>query len=512
MHHFPERILWNDPGQEKLWLYNLHYFEYLLPLTHNVNEVNFDTASAVLSDWIDNNPIGYGNGWEPYPISLRVVNWIFFYSAYQHHFENDADFQNKFVNSLYQQVVYLTHFMEFHILANHLFENVKSLLIAGLFFQEKKWVDRGWQLFENELNEQILPDGGHYERSPMYHSIILLGILDVVNIAVSIKQHHSGFSLSNEAIADLTNTTSKMMHWLQYMSHPDGDIALFSDSALNIAPKPQQIAEYYHAITGKTAINHPTKLPVFFEDSGYAIVKFPDYYFAIDGGELGVRYQPGHTHCDLFSYEYSYQSQRFIVDSGVGNYQESALRQKARSVFSHNSVVVNGMEQAEIWKVFRVGRWIKPEFVSMNKTESGWLWQGRYQNQLNPKKAYTHTRKLILNEHCVLIEDDINVKNIFKIESLIHLHPDSQIVMSSSELAISINNETIYILWQNEILNAELKDWFYVPEFGKIQTSQKLVLQPFVEKQRKLCYVITPQKHIDEARKLLINNASNAII
>ena len=37
-------------------------------------------------------------------------------------------------------------------------------------------------ILKKELSEQILPDGGHYELSPMYHSIILEDILDLHNI------------------------------------------------------------------------------------------------------------------------------------------------------------------------------------------------------------------------------------------------------------------------------------------------------------------------------------------
>ena len=44
---------WNDAGVPKLWLYNLHYFECPAP--------------DLIRRWIEENPIGQGNGWEPYP-------------------------------------------------------------------------------------------------------------------------------------------------------------------------------------------------------------------------------------------------------------------------------------------------------------------------------------------------------------------------------------------------------------------------------------------------------------
>ena len=63
---------WNDPATEKLWLYNLHYFDDLSARGRDERE---DWHRALMERWIAENPPGHGNGWEPYPISLRLVNW-----------------------------------------------------------------------------------------------------------------------------------------------------------------------------------------------------------------------------------------------------------------------------------------------------------------------------------------------------------------------------------------------------------------------------------------------------
>lgn len=61
----------------KLWRYNLHYFDYLLD-----SDRCSKAKARLISDWIDRNPIGIGDGWEPYTLSLRIVNWIkFFWGA-----------------------------------------------------------------------------------------------------------------------------------------------------------------------------------------------------------------------------------------------------------------------------------------------------------------------------------------------------------------------------------------------------------------------------------------------
>ena len=69
---------WNINSLDKLWLYNLHYQN---DLNTNLAFNNKDYASKLIKFWIKNNKNEYGNGWEPYCLSLRIVNWI----KYLHH-------------------------------------------------------------------------------------------------------------------------------------------------------------------------------------------------------------------------------------------------------------------------------------------------------------------------------------------------------------------------------------------------------------------------------------------
>ena len=69
---------WNGQSREKLWRYNQHYF----------NDLNASAASerhewhlALLKNWVEQNPPALGVGWESYPISLRIVNWIKWFLA-----------------------------------------------------------------------------------------------------------------------------------------------------------------------------------------------------------------------------------------------------------------------------------------------------------------------------------------------------------------------------------------------------------------------------------------------
>ena len=473
---FKKNILWNDPQKPKLWLYNLHYFEYLLPITHQVNEANFKLAQNIIEDWQQNNPIGQGNGWEPYPISLRVVNWIFFYDAYYEFFKKEDRFATNFLNSLYQQVAYLTFFLEKHLQANHLWANVKTLLFTGLFFEEQKWIEQGMKQVQRELKEQILADGGHYERSPMYHALILMDLIDLLNLLQAKEKRNGSLPQNLQKLqSTLVNKVNRMWHWLQTITQPDGELPLLGDTALGIVPTTRQIGTYLKAVLGES-VNETKLESAAFTQSGYFIFRDEKRYLVIDGGQLGVDYQPGHAHCDFLSYELSIQDKRIVVDAGVGEYLPTELRQKARSIYSHNTLVINKMEQAELWSAFRMGRRVQPQKVKL-KTEPDFEFLGAYYNNLNKHLSYWHQRKIKVAEY-IEIEDQWLAKKLISVENLIHLHPDCKVELNDGQILIKRDEVEICLLYDYSKVKAELREWFYVPEFGKVLPTKVLVLLP----------------------------------
>jgi hypothetical protein len=53
---------WNDPASDKLWLYNLHYFDD--PNAKNAED-RLEWHRNLIHRWINENPPGKGAGWEP---------------------------------------------------------------------------------------------------------------------------------------------------------------------------------------------------------------------------------------------------------------------------------------------------------------------------------------------------------------------------------------------------------------------------------------------------------------
>ena len=217
----------NHPS--KLWVYNLHYFEDLL--SDNAEEKH-NLHLQLLNSWVDQNPVGYGNGWEPYPTSLRIVNilkaWL-----------GGLELDEKLFSSVFAQASFLSNDLEKHLLGNHYFVNLKALLFAGVIFENTRWLSIAEKGLISEIPEQILEDGANFELSPMYHSLILVDMLDMFNLSRAYPTQVSG-----KLVSQLEYYIPKMLAFMEAMTHPDGGVSFFNDSADGIAPTKAKIESY----------------------------------------------------------------------------------------------------------------------------------------------------------------------------------------------------------------------------------------------------------------------------
>jgi uncharacterized heparinase superfamily protein len=125
-------------------------------------------------------------------------------------------------DSLAVQARWVKKRVEYHLLGNHLLANAKALAAAGLFFrgdEARRWYKTGMNLLESQLREQVLEDGGHFERSPMYHLIVLEDLLDLMNL-------HRVYG--KEPPAGWEGLAGKMLCWSRAMRHPDEEIPFFN--------------------------------------------------------------------------------------------------------------------------------------------------------------------------------------------------------------------------------------------------------------------------------------------
>ena len=440
-HHFSflnlsaefNQIQWDYDVHGKLWTYNLNYFDFL-----NQDSISKAEGMYLIQNFIPQLP-SLKNANEPYPISLRGINWIKFLS--KHGIES-----KEIETSLYSQYQILLDNLEFHLLGNHLLENAFSLFIGGKFFNDERLKQTGFQLIRKELEEQILQDGAHFELSPMYHQIILNRLLDCYSVA----------NESEKLV--LKPYCSKMCGWLKAISVQNGDIPLLNDSAKKICPDTNSLLDYAKTLN----IVVPT---IVLKDSGYRKFVNQTAELILDAGTIGPTYIPGHAHADIFNFVLYDNGKPLIIDTGISTYEKNQRRQDERSTFSHNTVEVNGRNQVDVWGGFRVGKRAKVLIVNDG-----------YNKIVSSHKGYKsmgviHERTWENDGKNFQIKDALKGKKV-RGKAYFHFHSDVKPRLFGS--IVSFDDWTLQI---SNAKNIYLQEYKYSEEFNKLEVGTVAVVE-----------------------------------
>lgn len=459
---------WRRRYVNPLWSYNLHYFDFAVDLAWACRLTNdgqyAQRLEELLDSWIEGAVPGRGDGWDPYPTSLRVVNWIYALLLVGGRLE--PGLRARVETEVYRQAAFLAHRLELHILANHLQKNYKALALAGLLFADARshrWQRMGERGLWRELFEQVLDDGVHYERSPMYHAIALSDYLETVML----------LRAAGRAVPDVVvERIRRMVHAMGVLSRPDGRLHLFNDAAQGISPSRAWLS-FLAGLALREHIPRPEG-PIAVPAAGYFgwFGSAGGDRFLIDCGDPGPRYQPGHAHCDLLSFELDLGGRPVVVDSGTSGYDGDPLREYVRSTRAHNTLVIGGQEQSEVWGTFRMARRAVVLYARQTASQSRYRFAGAYSPFYS--RRVSHHRTVTHRGSEWVIEDRVEGATEARLSGFVHLHPDfrieeanvDRIVARSGDISITIEPFGVDGVVVRKGERDPAQGW-YCPEFGK---------------------------------------------
>ncbi len=518
-HELGRPIAWHAAGPSQLWRYQLHYSRYLVTRAATRTD-SWPGVAAVIREWIAANPMGrVADAWHPFVVSERLVSWMFAIRLSA----PPSPVGDDILESMALQAVFIEDNLETDVGGNHLLKNLKALLVAGCFWsgpQAQRWFDEYTDRFARELSDQLLADGAHYERSPMYHCLVLE---DALEAACAVRA--AGHSIPGQ----LASVIRAMVNYLPRMTHADGEIALFNDSVFGEAPPPRSLAalaarvlddtnlgtplSVRHAavsadLVGPPASATPAARSRATDDGG--LVSVPVLAgrgsVLIDVGPACPDDLPAHAHADFFSYELTLDAARWIVDSGVGEYQAGPWREYYRSTRAHNTVAVDGEDQIECWSSFRVAR--RARIVEREVMESP-LARGvtaRHDGYSRLSRAVDVRRTLLdLDGRAWLVVDRLEGSGSHRWSSYVHAAPD--VVLDSagpSSARLTRAGQTMTIAWFGvtdvSVVSGQqrpLQGW-YAPEFGKHLPASVLELSGKGTLPVEFGYLIVPDLHPPE--------------
>lgn len=457
---------WDRPDVERLWRYNLHYFD-------DLNAQGAQQRRAWQRDllclWMEQNPAPQGTGWEPYPVSLRTVNWIKWFLAGN---PPEADW----LHSLAVQVRWLRRRLEWHLLGNHLFVNAKALVYAGLYFdgeEAREWLGCGLRILERELPVQILADGGHFERSTMYHALALEDLLDLLNL---ITARGDAGSSTQHLVPTLRKRAAAMLHWLRCMSHPDGSLGMFNDTAQGIAPDNVEL-EAFAALMAITATSVPAEGIIDLVASGYVRAARGAAVALLDLAPIGPDYLVGHAHADSLAFELSLHGRRIVVNGGTSCYGLSAQRLRERGTAWHSTVQLGDEDSSEVWSGFRVGRRARMK----QRTQQGWTVAGAHDGWRFMPGAPLHRREWTLTADALEVSDWLVPCSLESPAAVarFHLAPGLTLVPLSRAghwMVTEGPHSTALATIEVEVGESRIGESQHAPRFGVLQGTQTLIV------------------------------------
>ncbi|RXK48264.1 heparinase II/III family protein [Aquirufa rosea] len=444
-------IGWDNPSISKLWKYNLHYFEYLLQ--DNSEESHLVLQFKIIENWIASNHFGIGTGWEPYPTSIRIINWI------KWHWKTNLLSECAKI-SLWNQIIYLESRPEYHLLGNHLFINAKALLYACAFFKldnETSIYKTAIRIINEQIDEQFLEDGGHFELSPMYHSLAMEDLLDLISISDLLP-----FNFPKEVIIE---KFEKGMRWLQTMIYNNEELAHFNDCANGIAPQFSKLVKYSFDLG---ILIPKLDLPkfIYHKSSGFVVYKDNDFHLIADIGNIGPDYLPGHAHADTLSFELSIKGHRVIVNSGTSIYGTSKERLRQRGTSAHSTVQIDNQDSSEVWSGFRVANRATPFDININYPKDGLMsFSASHDGYKRILASPIHKREFKYSNKLLEISDHISgIGN--QIVSRFFIHPDIEISKIEQGFLLSKNGEIIVKLSFESTHDAVIYKSTYHDKFG----------------------------------------------
>jgi len=448
---------WEAPHQTELWHYNLHYFDDLNSSNHTHTE---EDHSKLILQWWQLHEQRQSIAWDPYPSSLRAVNFCKWYwsNKGKSNLIIKDDLWSHILDRHYQEI---KRKLELHIQANHLFANLKALWFLQAALPDYRNEESKWlcSLISKELDIQFDDTFGHFELSPMYHRIMLWDLLDMIMIGRRISELYET-TLKIEAIVTGSFT------WAVALSHPDEEVAFFNDSSMGIAPSLKKLKDYMHLLGFKA------KDPVNSNYSGYMVESKKNAKLICDTAAIGPNFQPGHAHADTLSFELSIGKQRVIVNSGTSEYGVGRERLRQRSTSAHSTVTLDNKNSSDVWSGFRVGKKAKIVKHSVDYSDS-------VTSILSAHDGFSpsiHYRKWDFSDGFLNVTDKISDKGSKR--TYIHFHPQVQVKHSREQdncILLTWSDGKARLQFDLEV-NFAIQDNTWHPEFGKSVPSKLLIL------------------------------------
>jgi uncharacterized heparinase superfamily protein len=385
------------------WQAELHSFDWLRDMRAVGTEAARIQARNCVASWISANPKWDPLTWRPDVLSSRLCNWLThaeFVSA-----GADASFASMFLDNIARQVKHLRRVAPFVPDGLERMIVVKARVYAALCLPGgARYAPRLVRILAAMCERQILPDGGHIERSPkaqmaaLRHLIDLRAVLKASNIDVP------------EALQRAIDRAAPM---LRFYRHGDGGLALFNGANEGEAWLIDVV------LTKAESRGQPvTSAP----HTGFERFMANRTLVIADSGAPSLVGKGAHA--GTLSFEMSVAKQRIIVNCGAYAGRDARWRLAQRSTAAHSTMIVDDRNSTELREDGSIGA--RPENVTAERLEAdGNTWLDLSHDGYQGALGLVHRRRIYVNASGTDVrgEDTLEGTGEHRFAIRFHLHP-----------------------------------------------------------------------------------------
>ncbi len=456
-----------------IWWLNRH--QHLMPAAiayfQTGDQKYADVVISQLKSWLDVCKYPVGPAWlTGIETGVRLITWAWlfrFLFAKGKPVNCSDDFLDSWFVSIRQHVHYInTHWAKYSSANNHTIAEAVGILAAvdtwPRLFPDKNYKEISRNILQQETNKQIFRDGVNKEQSTSYHAFVLELLINASIFDNCLKNNIYG-------------TIKNMARFLDALSGDSGVIPDIGDSdyavASGIIPRSPKYYSYLAAASrmpvnpleikpislisnpvewycGMETLDKPPGKSVYFEDGGYAVWKSVldsnlKINLCMNLSDLGYGQIAAHGHADALSFTLQINDEPVLIDPGTYAYHDDKIwRDYFKGTRAHNTLIVNGLDQAEIKGPFLWGDkyYVHTHHSVMSNDQLNI--KAEHDGYYRDEMVLTHRRELSWHPLFKkwIIKDELVGNGRYNTELLFHVHPDRKVIKEPSNTFRIIGN------------------------------------------------------------------------
>lgn len=469
------------------------------------SESHTEKFKELVRDWIEKNPVGFGVNWySAAEAAIRAMNLVVGLLYFMNSAKIDERFLFELICSLYEHGVYIRYNLRGkpREVVEYIYGLVGLIYLGMLFYDSqtgKAWVEFARRQLELEVSDHIGEGGTMHGNPTACHR----GLTESIASAYVLLKLNR-FPVSDEFIGRI----EKMFLFLASATMRDGTVpelgdvddthifrmkpnselndhrdvlavgaALFGKSELREAAG--SFSELALLLLGGEGFERFSRIPggsgipsSVYREAGLAFLRTDKDFASFNFGRANAREGGAPARNEMLGFTIAGKN-RFIVNRGTySRNRNSPIRNRLRSTYSHNTIVIDRSEQTDRSSVRSMADdAARPELLKWLSTENQDIVEAQHHAYERIARSVTHRRTLTLNkrQRTFRVEDDLLGEGRHSVEMMFHFAPGLRVVDLGRNFLALEGEEFALMKFQYPFT---LENWDHSPEYGVLRNAR----------------------------------------